>query len=66
MIKKYMVRGILRKDNKAKSFTKVVQASSIKVAEQTVREIVSNYCNQFYPDLEEVKCIINKKTVRCD
>lgn len=65
-MRKYNVRGLLRRGNRAKQFSYKIEASSIKVAESSVKAIVSNYCKTFYPNLDEVKCIINKKTVRCD
>ena len=66
IMKKYYVRGLLRRGSKAKQFSYKISASSIKVAESSVKAIVSNYCKTEYPDLDEVKCIINKKTMRCD
>ena len=65
-LKRYKVRGLLRKDDQAKQFTTVVSARSIHSANSIVKDIVRTYCEDNYPDKEEVKCIINKKTVRCD
>ncbi len=65
MVKTYNVRGLLRKDNKAKQFSIKVNARSARSAEKDVKKLVEGYCMIHYPDQEEVKCIINKKTVRC-
>lgn len=65
-VRNYKVRGILRLGNNVRSFSTTVEASSIKVAEKSVKEIVNNYCKTAYPNKEVIKCIINKKTVRCD
>lgn len=64
MNKLYKVRGLLKRGSKADRFSVLVEASSVKSANQIVKDIVSGYCKYNYPDKSEVQCIINKKTVR--
>lgn len=65
-LRNYKVRGLLKKGSTARQFCTTVEASSIKAAEASIRNKVKDYCKDTYPDEEAVKCIINKKTVRCD
>lgn len=65
-MKKYQVRGILKKDGVAKPFCVEVEAKSIKKANERVKETVASICNEFYTNRKPIQCIINKKTVRCD
>lgn len=65
-VKRYKVRGILKRGSIAKQFSIVVDETSVRKAESHVRDLVHSYWLSHYSNLDEVKCIINKKTVRCD
>lgn len=65
-VKRYKVRGILKRGSIARPFSILVDETSIKKAESYVRDLVHSYWMSHYSNLDEVKCIINKKTVRCD
>lgn len=62
--KMYNVRGLLRRGDVVKRFSTVVQARSARKANNIVKSIISDYCDDNYPNKDKVLCIINKKTVR--
>lgn len=64
MKRSYSVRGLLKKGDKIKRFSNVVQARTAWEANKKVKSIVENYCDIRYSGEEPVQCIINKKTVR--
>lgn len=66
MTRKYCVRGLLKRGHIAKQFSTVVEASSIKNANQSIKDKVRAYCESNHAGETPVQCIINKKTVRCD
>ena len=63
-MRKYLVRGILKRDNKAKRFSTTVSANFAFQANRSVKEVISIYCENRYPDEVPLQCIINKKTIR--
>lgn len=64
MKRSYNVRGLLKKGDKIKRFSNVVQARTAWESNKKVKSIVENYCDIRYSSEEPVQCIINKKTVR--
>lgn len=64
MKRSYSVRGLLKKGDKVKRFSKVVRARTAWEANKKVKSIVESYCDVKYSNEEPVQCIINKKTVR--
>lgn len=66
MSKLYRVQGLLKMGNRVEHFSTTVTARSARVANRMTKNRVATYCETFYSDREPVKCIINKKTARCN